>query len=184
MRPCDLEKIREIVFHDLPPGQAEHALVLLEGLEGLVATAGSDGVVRIFDATAGGELVTMTGHRGIVNQVDWSPDGRRLASVANDRSVRVWDAATGRQVTEMGHDDYATAVAWSPDGELLASAGNDRTIRIWSAAGGELLSLLRGHSNGIGRLAWSPDGGRLASASVDRTVRIWDPLGGHADCRR
>ncbi|MCD6705225.1 MAG: hypothetical protein LT080_02070 [Thiobacillus sp.] len=43
MRPCDLEKIREIVFHDLPPGQAEHALVLLEGLEGLVATVGSDG---------------------------------------------------------------------------------------------------------------------------------------------
>ena len=43
MRPCHLEKIREIVFHDLPPGQAEHALVLLEGLEGLVATVGSDG---------------------------------------------------------------------------------------------------------------------------------------------
>ena len=43
MRPCDLEKIREIVFHDLPPGQAEHALVLLEGLEGLVVTVGSDG---------------------------------------------------------------------------------------------------------------------------------------------
>jgi hypothetical protein len=43
MRPCDLEKIREIVFHDLPAGQAEHALVLLEGLEGLVATVGSDG---------------------------------------------------------------------------------------------------------------------------------------------
>ena len=43
MRPCDLEKIREIVFHDLPSGQAEHALVLLEGLEGLVATVGSDG---------------------------------------------------------------------------------------------------------------------------------------------
>lgn len=43
MRPCDLEKIREIVFHDLPPGQAEHALVLLEGLEGLVVMVGSDG---------------------------------------------------------------------------------------------------------------------------------------------
>ena len=43
MRPCDLEKIREIVFHDLPPGQAEHALVLLEGLEGLVVTVGPDG---------------------------------------------------------------------------------------------------------------------------------------------
>jgi hypothetical protein len=43
MRPCDLEKIREIVFHDLPPGQAEHALVLLEGLEGLVVTVGADG---------------------------------------------------------------------------------------------------------------------------------------------
>jgi hypothetical protein len=40
MRPCDLEKDREIVFHALPPGQAERALLLLEGLEGLVVTAG------------------------------------------------------------------------------------------------------------------------------------------------
>lgn len=43
MRPCDLEKIREIVFHDLPVGQAERALVLLEGLDGLGVTAGQDG---------------------------------------------------------------------------------------------------------------------------------------------
>lgn len=43
MRPCDLEKIREIVFHDLPEGQAERARVLLEGLEGLIVTAGPDG---------------------------------------------------------------------------------------------------------------------------------------------
>ena len=43
MRPCDLEKIREIVFHDLPPGQAERALILLEGLDGLVVTVGPDG---------------------------------------------------------------------------------------------------------------------------------------------
>lgn len=43
MRPCDLEKIREIVFHDLPEGQAGRARVLLEGLEGLIVTAGPDG---------------------------------------------------------------------------------------------------------------------------------------------
>ena len=40
MRPCDLEKIREIVFHELPAGQAERALILLEGLDGLVVTVG------------------------------------------------------------------------------------------------------------------------------------------------
>ncbi len=43
MRPCDLEKIREIVFHDLPVGQAERARVLLEGLEGLIVSGGPDG---------------------------------------------------------------------------------------------------------------------------------------------
>lgn len=42
MRPCDLEKNREIVFHALPPGQAERALTLLEGLEGLQVTLGAD----------------------------------------------------------------------------------------------------------------------------------------------
>jgi hypothetical protein len=43
MRPCDLEKDREIVFHALPPGQAERALVLLEGLDGLMVAVGPDG---------------------------------------------------------------------------------------------------------------------------------------------
>ncbi|HWR76820.1 MAG TPA: hypothetical protein VN283_06400 [Thiobacillus sp.] len=43
MRPCDLEKSREIVFHALPAGQAERALILLEGLDGLVVTVGPDG---------------------------------------------------------------------------------------------------------------------------------------------
>ncbi|MDP1644728.1 MAG: hypothetical protein Q8L71_04380 [Thiobacillus sp.] len=43
MRPCDLEKNREIVFHALPAGQAERALILLEGLDGLVVTVGPDG---------------------------------------------------------------------------------------------------------------------------------------------
>jgi hypothetical protein len=43
MRPCDLEKIREIVFHDLPAGQAERAHLLLQDLEGLIVTRGGDG---------------------------------------------------------------------------------------------------------------------------------------------
>ena len=43
MRPCDLEKEREIVFHELPPGQAERALLLLDGLDGLVVAVAADG---------------------------------------------------------------------------------------------------------------------------------------------
>lgn len=43
MRPCDLEKSRDIVFHALPDGQAERALALLDGLEGLTVAAGADG---------------------------------------------------------------------------------------------------------------------------------------------
>ena len=58
----------------------------------------------------------------------------RLASVGEDKTVRVWEAATGREVLGLrGHTDMCQSVAFSPDGRRLASAGRDATIRLWDA---------------------------------------------------
>jgi WD40 repeat protein len=68
----------------------------------------------------------------------------------------------------------AGRVTASPDGRLIAAGGSDRTIRLWDAESGQLIDILRGHSDVVYDTAFSPDGHQLASASYDKTIRIWD----------
>ena len=144
----------------------------------LLASAGEDKTVRLWNPATGQQLRTLTGHTDWVKSVAFSPDGKLLASAGEDKTVRLWDPATGQQLrTLTGHTDWVRSVAFSPDGKLLASAGGDKTMRLWDPATGQQLRTLTGHTDWVRSVAFSPDG-KLLAGGGDKTVRLWDPATG------
>ena len=87
-----------------------------------------------------------------MNTVRWSPDGSRLASSSDDRTIRVWDVDAGAEALILhGHTAPVYAVCWSPDGSRLASVSQDGTARIWDASDGSEALTLQGTGNPLGR---------------------------------
>ena len=155
-----------------------------------------DGTAKIWDAASGQGLltlrVTLSGYKGQVNSVSFSPDGKRLATGSGDKTVKIWDAASGKVLLTLlavGHASGVSTVCFSPDGKRLATSpysrggpfpisGEDKTAKIWDAASGRELLTLRGHEGAVWSICFSPDGKRLATASNDKTAKIWDAANG------
>jgi WD40 repeat protein len=77
-------------------------------------------------------LQALEGHGGSVYSVAFSPNGQQLALGSDDRTVRVWDASTGRCLQTLeGHGGSVYSVAFSHNGQQLASGSSDRTVRVW-----------------------------------------------------
>ena len=149
-----------------------------------LASAGSDGTVRVWEAATGAAVARLEGRGLAVLSVSWSPNGRQLASCGDDGTVRVWDAATGAALARMeGHNDAVNSVGWSPDGQQLASGGDDGTVRVWDAATGAALARMEGHDGTVSPVSWSRDGRQLASGGADGTVRVWNAATGAAVAR-
>ena len=83
-------------------------------------------------AVEGRGPLTFKGHSKAVNSVSFSPDGKQIVSASGDKTLKVWDAQTGKEtLTLEGHSDVVGSVRFSPDGKRIVSGSGDKTVRIW-----------------------------------------------------
>lgn len=98
----------------------------------LIASAGFDNHIKLWQASDGKFLNTLRAHVGPVYQVSFSPDSRLLVSGSKDTTLKAWDVRTGKLKEDLpGHRDEVFAVDWAPDGERVGSGGQDKAVRIW-----------------------------------------------------
>jgi WD40 repeat protein len=96
-----------------------------------LASCGNDGRVRVWKIDSG-ECQALSGHTDAVYAAAFHPGGTRLATAGRDRSIWLWDLATGQEVARLqGHTNYVWSLTFSSDGATLASGSGDLTVRLW-----------------------------------------------------
>jgi serine/threonine protein kinase len=119
------------------------------------------------------------GHTKGVLAVALSGDGRLGLSGGWDRTLRLWDLATGRcEGTIEGHQGAVTAVRLSPDGRRALSGSTDRTLRLWDLSAGRCLQTFTGHRGGVNAIAPTADWLYALTGGEDGTLKLWELASG------
>lgn len=141
----------------------------------ILASAGDDRTVKLWNVASRACTATLEGHRQHVLSVAFNPDGKTVASGGEDAAIQLWDVATAANTATLkGHTRGVACVAYSPDGTTLASGSWDKTVRLWDVATGEGIII---RTESTHSLRYSPDGKTLASAGDGGrrgAIRFWD----------
>jgi WD40 repeat protein len=125
-----------------------------------------------------GKLIkTFQGHTDRIENIEFSPDGKVLASTSNDNTIKLWNL-NGELLSTLPHKDIAHIIKFSPNGKIIASANisdNGNLVKLWNL-NGELLNILS-HDGGIDNIKFSPDSKIIASVSRDKSAKIWNLKG-------
>jgi WD40 repeat protein len=147
----------------------------------LVAGAGEDRTLRVWEATPGSKgdpRTQLPGHTKPVRALAFAPDGQGVATAANDSTVRIWSLSRIRswERASLPHKGEVNSVAWSADGKTVATAGQDGFIRLWDPTAMKPVprNELVGHAGPIRLLLITPDSRTLVSVGDGPRVMHWD----------
>jgi WD40 repeat protein len=155
----------------LPRNASASTIALSPDGQTIAVANGNDALLL----TPTGEVIkTLSSHRGAVDHLAFSDDGRMLACANEDGTIELWDVASSRIDRTIAAGTKVTALHFAPNGSLLAVAQEDHAIALWNLVTRQPQQKLQKHNAPINALAFSPDGQLLASGSDDRTVIIWE----------
>ena len=141
----------------------------------LLATAGQDQAIWLWDPSTWTHVGTLSGHKGPIGSLAFSADGKLLASGSLDKTIKIWDPITAKELqTLVGHADTVQEVSFRPDGQRLASCGKDRTVRLWNVATGVCTRTLEGHLASVWSVAYHPSAKWLLSCDEVGAIKVWE----------
>jgi general transcriptional corepressor TUP1 len=153
--------------------------------DGKYVATGCNRSAQIFDAHDGRKICELQDNQAekegdlYIRSVCFSPDGKLLATGAEDKRIRVWEIETRRiRNTFDGHEQDIYSLDFSKNGRLIASGSGDKTVRLWDIDNNSQVMVLS-IEDGVTTVAMSPDGRYVAAGSLDKSVRVWDCNSGY-----
>lgn len=148
----------------------------------LIATAGYDRDIILWDRQTGEKKQTLSGHNGAVFDLDFSPDGCVLVSASADETIKVWNVDTGKRLDTLGQSEgEVLSVAISPDGKHIVAGSADNRVRVWelrsvdAEVSNPLVATRFVDESAIVNLRFSVDGKILLAMSEAGNVKLIDP---------
>lgn len=135
---------------------------------------------QLWSTQAGKHIKTLTGHKGEINGIVFSPDSKTIATASDDKTIRLWNARTGKNLkTLTGHTEPVNVIEFSPDGKIIAGGSKDKTIKLWNVQTGKLIHTFTELQSPI---AFSQDGKSLiginetksSTQGVKHLVQMWN----------